>query len=65
MRKMLSEPQTRKVIGAELADVLYFLLRFAQMNSFDLSAELEEKMKDNERRYPVERSRGSNRRYDE
>jgi len=65
MRKMLSEPETRKAIGAELADVLYFVLRFAQMNGFDLSTELQEKMKENERRYPVERSRGSNRKYGE
>jgi len=65
IKRMLSDPKTRKAIAAELVDALYFVLRFAQMNSFDLSNELQEKISDNERRYPVERSRGSNRKYDE
>lgn len=55
----------RKEVGEELADVLYFTLRFAQMYGFDLSQELEDKLKEDAVRYPVEKSRGSNRKYTE
>ena len=63
MKTMMKEE--RKEIGEELADVLYFVLRFAQINSFDLTQELVNKLEINERRYPVERSRGSNKKHSE
>jgi len=55
----------RAGIGEELADILYFVLRFAERYDIDLSEELDRKMKKNEKQYPVERSRGSNRKYTE
>jgi len=57
---MMADTARRRNIGKELADVLYFLLRFAQMNSFDLSYELEKKLEKNSKRYPVEKAKGSN-----
>lgn len=49
----------------ELADVFYFVLRFAQMNDIDLYDALSQKIERNCENYPVDKSRGSNRKYDE
>ena len=65
MDRMMSDEKKRALISDELADVFYFLLRFAQMYDFDLLASLERKMALNEERYSVERSRGSNVKYDQ
>jgi NTP pyrophosphatase (non-canonical NTP hydrolase) len=63
--QMMNRPEKRTAIGEELADVLYFVLRFAQMNNFDLSYELERKIEKNTERYPVKKSRDSNKKYNE
>ncbi len=62
---ILVDKKSRALIGEELADVLYFLLRFAQMEGIDLSDELARKLAMNEKRYPVDKAKGSNRKYDE
>ena len=49
----------------ELADVLYFLLRFSQVTGIDLSAALEDKLAKNALRYPADKVRGDNRKYEE
>jgi NTP pyrophosphatase (non-canonical NTP hydrolase) len=65
MEEILKDEKQRERIGEELADVLVFLVRFAQMYGFDLSRSTESKLKKNESKYPVEGFRGSNRKYDE
>ncbi len=55
----------RKELTEELADVLYFLLRLAQRYDIDLTTELEEKIKKNNKRYSVEKAKGSNKKYTE
>lgn len=62
---LLKSPASRKAIGEELSDTLYFVLRLAQKYDFDLSTELREKIRKNGLRYPIERSKGSNKKYDE
>lgn len=49
----------------ELADVFFFVLRFAQMNQIDLTTALQEKMKLSASKYPVETAKGSNKKYNE
>ena len=61
MKALLQDPAAREHIGHELADVLFFLVRFAQRFDFELLAEFDAKMERNARRYPVETARGSNR----
>ena len=39
-KEMLKDSRKREEVGEELADVLYFVLRFAQLYDFDLSDEL-------------------------
>ena len=59
-KEMLKDSRKREEVGEELADVLYFVLRFAQLYDFDLSDELEKKLRKNEERYPAELAKGSN-----
>ncbi len=52
-------------IRAESADVLIYLVRLAERLGFDLVAAAEAKLVENERRYPVEKARGSSKKYTE
>ncbi len=52
-------------IQDELADVLFFLLRFSQMNKINLEESLIKKISKNALKYPVEKSKGSNKKYNE
>lgn len=60
---MIKEGKSRQAIGQELADVLFFLLRFADRFDFSLYQELESKMKLNAKKYPVDEFRGQNHKY--
>lgn len=55
----------REEIEDEMADVLYFLLRMAQKYNVDLDEAFNRKMEKNEKRYPLEKSKGSNKKYNE
>jgi len=48
----------------ELADVLYFILRFAEKYQIDLSSEFHKKMSENNKKYPIEKCKGLSRKYD-
>lgn len=65
MEEMMKDPQKRMMIQEELADVLAFVLRFAQKNDFDLSESLIDKMSKNGKKYPVSKSKGNNIKYNE
>ena len=49
----------------ELADVVYFVLRFADVTGIDISEALVRKLEKNAVRYPAEKVRGDNRKYEE
>lgn len=49
----------------ELADVLYYVLRLADVLGVDLQSASEEKMRKNAAKYPAERVRGSMKKYSE
>jgi NTP pyrophosphatase (non-canonical NTP hydrolase) len=55
----------REALGHEVCDILYFLLRFCDVSGIDVSEAFEAKMRINEKRYPADRVRGSNRKYNE
>ncbi|HEY4699206.1 MAG TPA: nucleotide pyrophosphohydrolase [Nitrososphaerales archaeon] len=63
--EMLQNKLRRAEISEEIADVLYFLVRLSQLYDIDLSSELSKKLQKNEEKYPVEKSRGSNKKYNE
>jgi NTP pyrophosphatase (non-canonical NTP hydrolase) len=58
-------PEQLARIRAESADVLIYLVRLAERLGFDLLAAANAKLADNERRYPVEKVRGSSKKYTE
>jgi dCTP diphosphatase len=49
----------------EMADVLLYLIRLADKLDVDLRAAAEHKMNVNARKYPIEKARGSSRKYTE
>lgn len=63
--EILNDPKSRVRVSEELSDVFFFLLRFARRFDFDLSSGLDQKMKKNAEKYPVELSRGKNKKYTE
>ena len=62
---MFKSTEKREHISEEMADVLYFLLRLAQKYDIDLVTELDKKMKKNAKKYPIEKAKGSNKKYTE
>lgn len=62
-RKYLSNPKKRLEVEDEVADTLFMLLRFAQMYDIDLTGALKRKIKLNHKKYPVHKSKGSNKKY--
>lgn len=61
----LSNPGKREAVADELADILYFVLRFAQKYDIDLSSEFYRKMELNNQKYPQDKFKGSNKKYSE
>ena len=61
----VSDPSIRVKIEEELADILLYLIRFADKAGIDLEAIAERKVASNAVKYPAERFRGSDRKYDE
>lgn len=65
MEEMFRDDMTRTHIEEEIADVLFFVLRFAQMYNLDLERCLNNKLEKNAQKYTIERSRGNNLKYTE
>ncbi len=68
----LSEEQSRSLppakveaVGAEMADVLLYLVQLSSALGVDLVAAAQAKLAANAIRYPVEQSRGNSLKYDE
>lgn len=61
----LKDPVKNEEIRDELADVLFFILRFSQRFNIDLSSSLQSKVNKSAMKYPVDISKGSNKKYTE
>lgn len=57
--------ENRYKLEDELADVLFFVVRMAQKYNIDLATSFDRKMQKNRAKYPVEKSKGSNKKYTE
>jgi len=62
---LFKEKFKKDEISEELADVLFFILRFAEKYHIDLSDELKKKLDKNVQKYPIEKAKGSNKKYTE
>ena len=58
-------PEKRAEVGAEVADVLLYLIQLARALDIDPIAAAQAKMERNAERYPADRARGNSRKYDE
>ncbi len=56
-------PEKRAKVTEELADVLLYLIRLADKLGVDLPNAAIEKMKTNAAKYPIDKSRGSSKKY--
>lgn len=65
IKSMFNNKDKKNHISEEISDILYFIIRLAQMYNIDLSEELNKKMNKNEIRYPIQRAKGSNKKYNE
>jgi NTP pyrophosphatase (non-canonical NTP hydrolase) len=64
VEEMFRNGGERMEIEDEMADVMLFLLRMAQKYDIDLARAFANKMGKNEKKYPVEKARGLNKKYD-
>lgn len=55
--------ESKKEIGEELSDVLYWVLLIAYDLNIDLINAFNAKMKENEKKYPVEKAKGKHTKY--
>lgn len=55
----------RERISEELADTIIYALLLAHESGVDLAHAVEEKLRENERKYPVEKSKGRSTKYTE
>ncbi|MBX3023048.1 MAG: nucleotide pyrophosphohydrolase [Bdellovibrionales bacterium] len=53
LKPLMDDPSQRQKMADELADSLYFILRFAQLYHFDLSECMRNKMVKNAQKYPA------------
>ena len=61
----VTDPSIRAKVEEELADILLYVIRFADKAEIDLEAIAARKIASNAQKYPPERFRGSDRKYDE
>jgi NTP pyrophosphatase (non-canonical NTP hydrolase) len=65
VNEMFQDKLKKQEFSEEISDILFFILRLAQRYDIDLSLELENKIKKNGERYPVNKAKGSNKKYTE
>ena len=58
-------PAKREAVAAEMADVFIYLVQLSSAMGVDLVRAAEQKIDLNEQRYPADRARGHNKKYDE
>ncbi len=65
IENMFNSKEKRESISEELVDVLYFILRLAQKYNIDLTTEFNKKLEKNYKKYPIDKIKGSNKKYTE
>ena len=61
----LGDSDVRSRVAEELADIQIYLIRFAHLSGIDLASAVDDKIDKNAEKYPVDKARGSDRKYDE
>ena len=63
-RSVAVNPETATAVREELADVMLYLVRLAYVLGVDLNEAVIQKLQKNTENYPVDKSHGSNKKYD-
>ncbi|VVO77117.1 nucleotide pyrophosphohydrolase [Pseudomonas fluorescens] len=58
-----ADEQRKDMVSQEIADVMMYLLRLADVLSIDLQQAVDQKMKINAEKYPIEKARGNATKY--
>lgn len=58
-------PETSQAVRDELADVLMYLVRLADVLGVDLDEAVQDKLKRNGEKYPVDKARNTSKKYDQ
>lgn len=61
----MNDPEFKARVEQELSDVMFFILRISQIHHLDLAQAFSRKMQSNSEKYPVEKARSSNKKYNE
>jgi len=61
----LAKEENRRLLGEEMADVLILLISLADAAGLDLLEAARAKLRQNAMKYPVERAKGTAKKYDE
>lgn len=64
-RTICQDQQKLVKIRDELADIIIYCMEFANMTGTDIASAIESKMKENARKYPVEKAKGRSEKYTE
>ena len=62
--KEIKDPETRKQIEEEIADIFNYLVKFVDLMDIDLEKISIEKIQKNDEKYPIEKSKGKSEKYD-
>ncbi|NQZ85647.1 MAG: nucleotide pyrophosphohydrolase [Nanoarchaeales archaeon] len=65
VKEIMNDVSKKEEVKDELSDIFNFVLRIAQFYDIDLTSALRSKMKKNELKYPVDKFKGSNKKYNE
>ena len=63
--KQILNSNKKEHVEEEIADIFFFVLRFAQMNHIQLDEILLKKIEKNNKKYPVDKVKGRNEKYNE
>ena len=59
----IKDPETRKNIEEEIADIFIYLIKISGKLNLDLSKVINEKIDKNEKKYPISKSKGKSDKY--
>lgn len=62
-KELANDPEGKRRVAEELADVLFYLVRTASVMGIDLNQAASDKLALNAQKYPAEKVRGSNKKY--
>ena len=63
--KKMKDPNFKKEVEEELADVIIFCFNFSNSIDLDISSTVKRKIKINDQKYPINKSKGLSKKYNE